>query len=153
MTRTTSDVSALRAAMAGAVLAAVDAATTARGLATPFGAISHTGVGGLTLGGGMGHLTRKFGMSIDNLVSAEVVLADGRCVRASATEHPDLFWALRGGGGNFGIVTSFEFRLHPVGPMVNLALLFWAAKDGTAALQLWRDVLPTLPSEISTFIG
>jgi FAD/FMN-containing dehydrogenase len=137
----------------GATLADLDAATQEHGLAVTGGVISHTGVAGLTLGGGMGHLSRKHGLTIDNLEAADVVLADGRCVRASATEHPDLFWALRGGGGNFGIVTSFEFRLHPVGPIVNLALLFWAAKDGTAALRLCRDVIPTLPSDISVLIA
>ncbi len=96
----------------------VDRATGEHGLATPSGIISTTGVGGLTLGGGLGHLTRKFGLAIDNLLEAEIVLADGRVVRASADEHPGLFWAIRGGGGNYGIVTSFLFRLHEVGTVI-----------------------------------
>jgi FAD/FMN-containing dehydrogenase len=117
------DSSARRAVCGGgATWADVDAATQAHGLAVPGGFISHTGIAGLTLGGGIGWLTKLAGLSCDNLVSAEVVTADSRIVRASAAENPDLFWALRGGGGNFGVVTSFEFALHPVGPLVNLGL-------------------------------
>jgi FAD/FMN-containing dehydrogenase len=132
----------------GASLAEMDAATQAHGLAVTGGVVSHTGVAGLTLGGGMGWLTRKLGLSIDNLEAVEVVLADGRCLRASADSHPDLFWAMRGGGGNFGIVTSFEFRLHPVGPEIHLALLFWGLDQGHGALQTARDGIPALPEDI-----
>src|SRR5205814_9960339 len=103
----------------------VDQATSEHGRATPSGIISTTGVGGLTLGGGLGHLTRRFGLTVDSLVGADVVLADGSQVRASAEEHPDLFWALRGGGGNFGVVTSFEFRTHAVGETVMAGPTFW----------------------------
>lgn len=129
----------------GTTLAELDAAAQVHGLATPGGTISHTGVAGLTLGGGFGWLTGMFGLSADNLIGADVVLADGRQVRASDVEHPDLFWALRGGGGNFGVVTSFEFRLHPVGPLVNLGMFFWGLEDGDKALRLGRDLRPTLP--------
>jgi FAD/FMN-containing dehydrogenase len=137
----------------GALLGDLDAATQAHGLAVPAGVVSHTGVAGLTLGGGMGWLTRLAGLSIDNLVSAEVVTADGRVLRADDNENRDLFWAIRGGGGNFGVVTEFEFRLHEVGPMVQLGLLFWGLEDGAAALRLARDVIPTLPREVNIIIA
>jgi FAD/FMN-containing dehydrogenase len=137
----------------GASWADVDGATQAHGLAVTGGLISHTGVGGLTLGGGMGWLVHKLGLSCDNLVSAAVVLPDGRCVRASAEEYPDLFWALRGGGGNFGVVTEFEFALHDVGPEVHLGLFFWSLSDSVAALTLCRDLIPTLPEEMGALIA
>jgi FAD/FMN-containing dehydrogenase len=137
----------------GALLAEVDAATVAHGLAVPAGLVSHTGVGGLTLGGGMGWLTRKFGLSIDNLVSAEVVTADGRVLRASPDEDPDLFWAIRGGGGNFGVVTSFEFALHEVDPMVQLGLFFWGLDQGPEALRLTREITAAMPPDINAVFG
>ncbi|MGY1659944.1 FAD-binding oxidoreductase [Geodermatophilus sp. SYSU D00705] len=129
----------------GALLRDLDLATQAHGLAVPAGMVSHTGVGGLTLGGGMGWLSRMAGLSIDNLVSAEVVVADGRVLRAAEDENPDLFWALRGGGGNFGVVTEFEFRLHEVGPTVQFGLFFWDQSRAGEALRLMRDVLADLP--------
>jgi FAD/FMN-containing dehydrogenase len=129
----------------GALMAGLDAATQEHGLAVPSGTISHTGVGGLTLGGGFGWLTRDHGLSIDNLRSAQVVLADGRIVEASPDSHPDLFWAIRGGGGNFGVVTEFRFGLHPVGPVVQMGLLFWPLTQGAEALQAIRDTLAGLP--------
>jgi FAD/FMN-containing dehydrogenase len=137
----------------GARWAQLDAATQAHGLATPGGFISHTGVAGLTLGGGIGWLTPRAGLSSDNLVSAEVVLADGRTVRASSTEHPDLFWALRGGGGNFGVVTEFEFALIEEGPLVQLALSFWGLDDGAEAWRVARDLVGELPDDVSLFMA
>ncbi|WP_280264222.1 FAD-binding oxidoreductase [Nocardia abscessus] len=137
----------------GATMADMDAATQAHGLAVTGGVISDTGVGGLTLGGGMGWLTRMAGLTIDNLVSAQVVLADGQVVRASETENAELFWALRGGGGNFGVVTEFEYRLHHVGPEVNLGLFFWDMPDGTDALRLIREFIPTLPRRSGALIA
>jgi len=137
----------------GATWAAMDAATAEHGFAVPGGFISHTGVAGLTLGGGMGWLSRRAGLSCDNLVSAEVVTADGRVVTASEHENPDLFWALRGGGGNFGVVTSFEFALHQVSPMANLGFFFWRAQDARDALRLARDLIPALPDEAGGFVA
>ena len=128
----------------------VDAATNEHGLATPSGIISTTGVGGLTLGGGLGHLTRKCGLAIDNLLAAEVVLASGERVRASADEHPDLYWALRGGGGNFGVVTSFEFRLHEVGTVI-AGPTFWPVEAGAEVLSVYRDFITAAPRELNGF--
>jgi FAD binding domain/Berberine and berberine like len=137
----------------GALLAGLDAATQAYGLAAPAGVVSHTGVGGLTLGGGMGWLTRQAGLSIDNLTSAQVVTADGRTQRAAAEENPDLFWAIRGGGGNFGVVTEFEFRLHHIGPIVQMGLLFWELEQGPDVLRLAREVIAALPRELNIIIA
>jgi FAD/FMN-containing dehydrogenase len=137
----------------GTTWAGLDGAAQQHGLAVPGGFISHTGIGGLTLGGGVGWLTKSMGLSIDNLVSADVVTADSRMVRASATENPELFWALRGGGGNFGVVTTFEFGLNPVGPMVHLALLFYDLEHGGAMFRLAREVIPSLPADTTAFLG
>jgi len=131
----------------GATLAEFDREAQAFGLATPLGINSTTGVAGLTLGGGFGWLSRRFGLTIDNLLSAEVVLASGEVVRASATESPDLFWALRGGGGNFGVVTSFEFQLHPVGPEVLAGLIIHPLDAAKDVLRFHRDFLATTPDE------
>jgi len=130
----------------------VDGATGEYGLATPSGIISSTGVGGLTLGGGLGHLTRGFGLTIDNLLEAEMVLASGESVRVNANEHPDLYWAIRGGGGNFGIVTSFLFRLHPVGTIVG-GPTFWPAERGAEVLSAYREFLPNAPRELGAFFA
>jgi FAD/FMN-containing dehydrogenase len=137
----------------GATWADVDAATQPYGLAVPGGIVSHTGIAGLTLGGGMGWLTHRAGLTCDNLVSAEVVTADGRILTASAQENADLFWAIRGGGGNFGIVTSFEYRLHEAGPLAHLGLFFWGVDQGAEALRLSRDFAAALPAAMGTIIA
>jgi FAD/FMN-containing dehydrogenase len=133
----------------GATWAKVDAATQVHGLATTGGRVSTTGVAGLTLGGGSGWLERKHGLACDNLLAAELVTADGRIVRASAEENPDLLWALRGGGGNFGVVTAFELALHPVGPEVFAGLALYPVEHGPELLRLWRDTFEHAPEEIS----
>jgi FAD/FMN-containing dehydrogenase len=130
----------------------VDHATHAFGLAVPFGIVSTTGVAGLTLGGGTGYLTRKYGLTVDNLLEADVVLADGSFVTASRSQHPDLFWALKGGGGNFGVVTSFLFQAHPV-KMVYAGPIFWEATHAKAVMRAYRDFLPTAPEELGAFVG
>ncbi|HKG56249.1 MAG TPA: FAD-binding oxidoreductase [Candidatus Limnocylindrales bacterium] len=132
----------------GALLGDVDAAGERYGLVTPAGVVSHTGVGGLTLGGGMGYLSRRFGLTIDNLVEADVVTADGRLLRVDANEQPDLFWAIRGGGGNFGVVTRFEFRMHELGPV---RIRRWTHSAGTTAdtLRQYRDAAASAPREVT----
>jgi len=130
----------------------VDRATGEHGLATPSGIISTTGVGGLTTGGGIGHLTRECGLTIDNLLEAEMVLASGEVVRANASEHPDLYWAIRGGGGNFGVVTSFLFRLHEVGT-VFAGPTFWPVEQGAEVLKVYREFLPSAPRELNGFFA
>src|SRR5579864_5717614 len=137
---------------AGCVWGDVDHATHAFGMATPCGFISTTGVAGLTLGGGIGYLTRRYGLTIDNLLSVDMVLADGRLVTASAKENDDLFWAIRGGGGNFGVVTSFEFRLHPV-KMVNFGPTFWPLEQAADVLKSYREFIPTAPEEVNGFFA
>jgi hypothetical protein len=136
----------------GCTWSEVDHATGQYGLATPSGIISTTGVGGLTLGGGLGHLTRKCGLAIDNLLEAELVLASGERVRASAEEHPDLYWAIRGGGGNFGVVTSFLFRLHEVGTVFG-GPTFWPVELGAEVLSAYREFLPSAPRELNGFFA
>ena len=146
------DASARRAIVeGGAKLADLDAATQVHDLAVPLGINSTTGVAGLTLGGGFGWLSRKYGMTVDNLESAEVITAAGEVVRASATEHPDLFWALRGGSGNFGVVTRFEFRLHPVGPGVLSGLIVYPASEARPVLQQYRDFIAQAPDELTVW--
>ncbi|MFO7847333.1 MAG: FAD-binding oxidoreductase [Balneolaceae bacterium] len=135
---------------AGCTWGEVDAATHEFGLATVSGIISTTGVGGLTLGGGHGYLTRKYGLTIDNLVSADVVLADGSLVHASENENADLFWALRGGGGNFGVVTSFEYQLHPVKNVI-AGPMFWPIDQLENTMKWYRDWLPDMPDDVYAF--
>jgi FAD/FMN-containing dehydrogenase len=130
----------------------VDHATHAFGLATPSGIISTTGVGGLTLGGGLGHLTRKYGLAIDNLLAVDMVLADGRFVTVNAEEHEELFWAIRGGGGNFGTVTSFLFQLHPL-RMVYAGPMLWPLDYATEAMQFYRDFITQAPDDINGFFA
>jgi FAD/FMN-containing dehydrogenase len=136
----------------GALWGDVDHETQAHGLATTGGIVGHTGVAGLTLGGGIGFLMRKHGLVVDNLLAAEVVTADGRIVQASADEHPDLFWALRGGGGNFGVVTAFRFALHPLGPTVMAGPVFWAADDTADVLRFYREFAAEAPDELGTVV-
>jgi FAD/FMN-containing dehydrogenase len=136
----------------GARLADLDRETQAFGLATPVGINSTTGIAGLTLGGGFGWLSRKHGLTIDNLISADVVTADGALVRAGAREHPDLFWAIRGGGGNFGVATSFEFRLHPVGPQVMAGLIVHPFSAARQVLHEYRELVAKAPDDLCCWV-
>jgi FAD/FMN-containing dehydrogenase len=137
-------------AQVGLTWSEFDHETQAFGLAVTGGLVSSTGIAGFTLGGGIGWLLREYGLTCDNLLSADVVTADGQLVTASEHEHTDLFWALRGGGGNFGVVTSLEFRLHPVGPLVFAGPVFYAGADAVEVLRGWRDLTETLPDQLTT---
>jgi FAD/FMN-containing dehydrogenase len=139
-------------AQAGLLWGELDRETQVFGLATTGGIISHTGIAGLTLGGGLGWLMRKHGLACDNLLSADVVTADGECLRASEREHGDLFWGLRGGGGNFGVVSSFDYRLHPVGPTVLAGPILYPAEEARAVLGAYRDCLADMPDEMTTIV-
>ena len=134
----------------GATWGDCDRETQLFGLAVPGGVVSTTGVAGLTLHGGVGHLRRKYGLSIDSLLSVDIITADGRFQRASATENEDLFWAVRGAGSNFGVVTSFEFAAHPVGPAVFVGAIFYPFEDAPAILPAWRDFMAAAPEELSS---
>src|SRR6478752_388995 len=127
-----------------------DAATQEHGLHTPGGRVTTTGVGGFTTGGGYGWTSSKHGLTCDNLVSAEVVTADGRVLTASEDENDDLFWGIRGGGGNFGVVTRFDFRLHPLGPIVLAGLALWPIDRAPEVMRAWRDYVDGAPDELST---
>jgi FAD/FMN-containing dehydrogenase len=136
----------------GALWADVDRETQAYGLVAPGGVVSDTGVAGLTLGGGYGWVRRKYGLTVDQLVEAEVVTADGSIVTTNDREHPDLFWALRGGGGNFGVVTSFTFALNPLGPLVGFSATFYPAEEYASVLRGWREYADQAPDEVSSLV-
>jgi FAD/FMN-containing dehydrogenase len=136
----------------GSIWSEVDQATYEHGFATPSGIMSITGVGGLTLGGGVGHLSRKFGLTVDNLLEADIVLASGEVVTTNATSHPDLFWALRGGGGNFGVVTSFTFRLHEVKDVI-AGPTFWPLDRTTEIMRWYQDFIQEAPEDLNGFLA
>ena len=139
-------------AQAGVLLGQLDVATQAHGLAAPAGIVTHTGLAGLTLGGGIGWLMRKFGLTIDQLLSVEMVTAGGEVVRASEGENADLFWGVRGGGGNFGVVTQFEFNLNPLGPVVMAGPVFWRMEDAPQVLRFYRDWIADAPDDLMTIV-
>jgi hypothetical protein len=139
-------------AQAGAVLGELDRETQAFGLAVPAGFISHTGMAGLTLGGGIGFTMRRLGLTIDNLLSVDVITAEGEFVKASEQENADLFWGLRGGGGNFGIATEFEFRLNPLGPQIYAGPIFWPIAEAPRVLRFYRDWIADSPDELTTLV-
>ncbi|RCJ31838.1 FAD-linked oxidase [Nostoc punctiforme NIES-2108] len=136
----------------GATLSDFDSSAQVHGLATPVGINSTTGIAGLTIGGGFGWLTRKYGLTIDNLISAEVITADGNKIRTSENENPDLFWAIRGGGGNFGVVTEFEFQLHPVGPEVLAGLIVFPFSQAKQVLTQYRNFVESAPKELNVWV-
>jgi FAD/FMN-containing dehydrogenase len=153
MKEITVDAEARRAsAQAGVLLGELDQATQAVGLAVPAGIVTHTGLAGLTLGGGIGWIHRKYGLTVDQLLSAEVVTAEGEVMRASESENADLFWGIRGGGGNFGIVTEFEFRLNPLGPTVLAGPIFWPMADSPKLLRFYREWITEAPDELMTIV-
>jgi len=139
-------------AQAGLRLGELDRETQAFGMAVPAGIVTHTGLAGLTLGGGIGWLMRKYGLTIDQLLSVDLVTAQGELVRASASENADLFWGVRGGGGNFGIATEFEFRLNPVGPMVLAGPVYWPMEDSPKVLRWYREWIAEAPDELTTIV-
>ena len=139
-------------AQAGVLLGELDWETQAFGLAVPAGIVTHTGLAGLTLGGGIGWLMRKYGLTIDQLLSVDMVTASGEFVKASEKENADLFWGVRGGGGNFGIVTEFEFRLNPLGPIVYAGPIFWAMEDSPKVLRFYRDWIKEAPDDLTTIV-
>jgi FAD/FMN-containing dehydrogenase len=140
-------------AEAGVLWGEFDRETQLHGLATVGGIVTHTGIAGLTLGGGIGWLTRKYGATVDNLLAVDLVTAEGELLTASADEHPDLFWGIRGGGGNFGVVTSFEYRLHPVGPIVLAGPIFHPLEDARDVLRFYREFVATAPDELTTIFN